>query len=255
MKHIFLPNLKTWSDAIAPAVLVVGDPARATQAAERLEGSMQVSRFRDYHVYSGRFDGVPVTVASHGVGSAGATVCFEELARAGVRTIVRAGTCGGLQPEVQAGDIVVATGAVREDGVSPRLVPLAFPAIADTALMAALERAAEQAGVEVRRGIVCTHDVFYPSPLFGPTWEVWHKSGVVAIEMELAPLLIVAALHRIRAAGIFVADGNVLTAARDMSDYRPEQEKVEQAKERMLDIALQALAEAPQESAVAKEGN
>lgn len=255
MERIFLPNLKTWSDDVAPTALVVGDPARAVQAAERLEGSTEVGGFREYHVFSGTFDGVPVTVASHGVGSAGATVCFEELARAGVRIIVRAGTCGGLQPDVQAGDVVVATGAVRDEGVSPRLVPLAFPAIADGELTATLERAAAQAGVEVHRGIVCTHDVFYPSPVFGPEWDVWHKMGVLAIEMELAALLIVAALHRIRAAGIFVADGNVLTAAEDMSDYRPEQEQVQRAKERILEIALQALAEASRESAIEQEGS
>src|SRR5690606_6414193 len=129
---------------LADRALVVGDPARAARVAERLDDARQLSANREYRVYAGTHRGVPVTVASHGVGAAGAAVCFEELARGGVTRIIRSGTAGGMQPNVVDGAIVVATGAVRADGVSHQLVPTEFPALATPELTIALKRAATE---------------------------------------------------------------------------------------------------------------
>ncbi len=104
---------------IAPRVLTCGDPWRAQSIAEKMENTTVVSKNREYWVFNGEYNGVPVTVASHGVGASGAAICFEELIRSGAKVIIRVGTCGTLQPEVVAGDLVVATGGVREDGVTP----------------------------------------------------------------------------------------------------------------------------------------
>jgi uridine phosphorylase len=136
---------------------------------------------------------------------------------------------------------VLATGAVRDDGASERMVPLGFPAVADHRLTSALEAAAGAAGVVLNRGLVCTSDLFYPSPVHGPQWDIWHRAGVLAIEMELATLLVVSALHGIAAAGILVADGNLLDAAGTMADYDPHQEVVAEAKAKMIVIGLDAL--------------
>lgn len=238
---VVLPNLRATSDDVADDVVVVGDPDRADQAAKQLADGGLVAANREYRLFSGTYGGVPVSICSHGAGSAGAAICFEELMRGGARRIVRAGTCGGIQPEVQRGTMVLATGAVRDDGVSERLVPLGFPAISDHHLTAALEAAAARAGVTPPRGLVCTSDLFYPSPLHGPRWDVWQRAGVLALEMELATLLVIAALHGVAAAGIFVADGNLLDTAGTMADYDPHHEVVAEAKARMVTIALEAL--------------
>jgi uridine phosphorylase len=238
-----LPITGVRPSQVAPNVLVVGDPARVADAARLLDGARQVAASREYVTVTGSLDGTPVSVCSHGVGSAGAAICFEELARAGVRRIVRAGTCGALQPGIAEGALIVATGAVREEGTTPRLVPLAYPAIAAGEVVGALERAASGDGLSVHRGVVLTTDTFYPSKAMGPAWRIWHEAGVLAIEMELAALLVVSALHGIDAGGVLTVDGNLLVSSADMDDYDPDRDVVTKGKATMLRVALRALTE------------
>lgn len=236
------PILGVRSADVAERVLVVGDPDRVATVATRLTDAVEVGRSREYVTVTGRYRDVAVTVASHGVGASGAAVCFEELCRAGARRLVRAGTCGGLQAGVDAGHLVVGTAAVRDDGLTERLITPAWPAVADTELTLALrDRASREEGV-VHTGIVHTAANFYPDALNPePRWRTFHRAGAVAIEMEFAALLVIAALHGARAAGIFAVDGNLLQAEADMGDYDPATAAVTAAKERMLITALDAL--------------
>lgn len=236
-----LPILGTTAGNIAQHVLVVGDPARAEDTARRLDESREVGRNREYVSFTGVYDGVPVTVCSHGVGASGAATCFEELGRAGVRRIVRAGTCGGLQEEVGDGDLIVGTAAVRDDGLTERLIGLAYPAVADPRLTLQLEDQARRTGQQTHVGVVHTAANFHPPSIGEPSWKVWRQAGAVAIEMEYAALLVIASLHGIEAGGIFTSDGNLLTAEADMSDYAPHREVVEDGKRAMITAALQAL--------------
>jgi len=240
-----LPVLEARPSDIAARVLVVGDPARGEAAAARLEGVRRVGANREFVTWTGGRSGQRVTVASHGIGSAGAGICFEELLRAGARTVVRAGTCGAVGEGIADGDLVIATGAVRGEGLTPRLVPLGFPAVADPDSVLALRAAASERGVEAHQGIVLTSDLFYPSRGLGPDdWDLWRASGVVAVEMELAALFVLASLRRARAGGILAVDGDP-TASEDMSGYEPRRDVVQQGVERMIDIALDALAGLP----------
>lgn len=220
---------------------MVGDPKRAERAASLLEGAELVASNREYATWTGTLDGRRLTVASHGVGSAGAGVCFEELARAGVRTMLRAGTCGSLRDDVADGDLVVATAAVRDEGLTPRLVHPAFPAVADFELTHALLEAARAEGESVHSGIVLSTDLFYPSKVLGQDWRPWQESGVVAVEMELSALFVIASLHGIRAGGLLAVDGNPTRAAADMSEYDPYREVVREGTDRMLRLGLGVL--------------
>lgn len=238
-----LPLLRARVSDLADRALVVGDPARAARVAERLDDVRQLAANREYHVYAGTWKGVPVTVASHGVGAAGAAVCFEELARGGVTRIVRSGTAGGIQPEVVDGAIVVATGAVRADGVSHQLVPTEFPAIATPELTIALKAAAAQTGLDVHSGIVLTGDMFYPSDVIvGVDHHAWQRAGIVAVEMEAAALFVIASLHGIESGAVFAIDGNPLAAKDEAMDgYDPYREIVTQAVDGALTAALDVL--------------
>lgn len=236
-----LPLLRARAGDVGSRALVVGDPARAEQAAGLLRDARQVGANREYATYTGYAGERRVTVASHGVGSAGAGVCFEELARAGARVIVRAGTCGALQDGIDDGDLVIARGAVRDEGLTARLVPPGYPAVADHRLVAALEHAAGEAGARCHTGIVLSTDVFYPSAAMERSWTPWRASRVLAVEMEVAALFVVAALHGLAAAAVLTVDGNPTRAARDMSDYDPYRPVVAAGKERMLRAALAAL--------------
>lgn len=234
-----LPLLQTRVGDVAPVALVVGDPARAERAAALLTDVHELGRNREYLTFTGRWNGTSVTVASHGVGSAGAAVCFEELLRAGVRRVIRAGTAGGLQPAVTDGQLVVATGAVREDGVTPRLVAPEYPAVADPDVVAALTSALS--GVpDVHRGVVLTCDLFYPMAMLGTTLPRWSLAGVLAVEMELSVLLVLAGLRGVAAGGVFAIDGNPVASA-DMADYRPHRDVVRSATDAAVRAGLDAL--------------
>ena len=241
MSQVTLPLLRLSPADLARRTLVVGDPARAAQAASLLEDGAKVGDNREYVTFTGRLADRRVSIASHGIGSAGAGLAFEELARGGARVLIRAGTCGAINPELADGGAVIATAAVRDEGLTPRLVPIGYPAQAHHRVVRALESAASAAGVDARSGVVLTTDLFYPSEALGQDWSVWQASRVQAVEMEAAALFIVAALHGLEAGGIFTVDGNPTVAAQDMSEYDPHRTVVKEGVDRILKVALQAL--------------
>lgn len=229
---------------LAPNVVVVGDPARARSVGARLDGARELASNREYLSIGGAYRGVPVTVVSHGVGGPGAGVAFEELCRGGARRIVRAGTAGGLQPEVGDGAVVVATAAVREDGLTDLLVPPGFPAVADARLTIALEDAARSAGVgdRLHRGVVHSNAAFYSHEVLGSRLELWQRAGCVAVEMETAALFVIASLHGVAAAAVLAVDGNPLASDDTaMEGYDPFRDVVREAVDTVVTVALDAV--------------
>ena len=171
----FLPNLKTRPSDLALHALVVGDPERAGQAAGLLTNAKEVGCFREYRTFTGEFAAKRVTISSHGVGGAGASVCFEELIQGGVKTIIRAGTCGAMRKGIKDGELIIGIGAIREDGTSERLMPIVYPAIADRHVISALEAAAAQGYTRLHEGIILTQSFFYPG-ILPPAVDTWLKA-------------------------------------------------------------------------------
>ena len=172
---------------------------------------------REFITYTGTLDGVKVSVTSTGIGGPSAAIAMEELARCGADTFVRIGTCGGIQPEVKSGDIVVATGAVRMEGTSKEYAPIEYPAVADLMVVNALVSAAKEKDCEFYTGVVQSKDAFYGQhePEMMPAgyelinkWEAWKKLGCLASEMETAALYIVAAKLHVRVGACFLVMAN-----------------------------------------------
>ncbi|MFQ5747746.1 MAG: nucleoside phosphorylase [Gemmatimonadota bacterium] len=239
----FLPNIGVDAGDLTASALVVGDVARVRAAADLLTDIREIGHNREYLTVTGAFEGRRITVASHGVGASGANVCFMELLRGGVRTFIRAGTCGGLDPAIEDGDLIVATGAVREDAVTDHLMPAGYPAIADRGTVESLARAAlEERGSGVHVGLVVTDANFYAG-VAEPRWKPYVGHGVLGVEMELAGLFVLAAMHGARAGGLLTVDGNLVRdRAADMSDYDPHRPVVEAGKAAMLRAAVRVLA-------------
>ena len=232
------PILRVDPDELPERVLVMGDPARAELAAAQLEETRLLGRFREYVTFGGKHRGVDVAVSSHGVGAPGAAITFEELARAGATRIIRTGTCGGLKVEVEDGDLVIVTAAVRADGVTDSMVPPAFPAVASVDVIVALRRAAAAAGRAAHEGIVLTHSLFYPGEVLGGDLGLWHQAGAVAVEMECAALFVNGALNSVETGAVLVADGNPMHREKV---YDPHRTVVYEAVEAMIGIGLDAL--------------
>jgi uridine phosphorylase len=236
-----LTTLRAFPSEVAERAFVVGDPKRAEFAAGFLENAREVGNHREYITFTGEYKGKQITITSHGVGAAGASVAFHQLFQAGVRTIIRGGTAGGLK----AG-LIVATGAIRTDGTSDNLVPLAYPALAHYQVVQSLRDAAVDNGyADPTTGIMLTRSYLYPGVIKEP-WKMWFDSGVVGVEMELALLLVMAGVRGVRAGGVFAADGALadehVANTTDEAGYDPYDEDLVKNTRAMVRIALDALA-------------
>ena len=142
-------------------VILPGDPGRVPKIAAYFDDAKQVQYNREFNVYTGYLLGEKVSVCSTGIGGPSASIAMEELHAIGADTFIRTGTCGGIDLDVQAGDIVVATGAIRYDHTSLEYAPIEFPAVADLDVTLALREAAREMGERVHTGIVQSKDSFY----------------------------------------------------------------------------------------------
>ena len=94
-------------------VFVCGDPARVERIATRWSGVERCCDVREYRILTGEYQGVSMTAASTGIGAPSTAILIEELAKLGVRRLIRVGNSGGLAPSLELGDLVITTGAVR----------------------------------------------------------------------------------------------------------------------------------------------
>jgi DeoD family purine-nucleoside phosphorylase len=218
----------------ADACLVPGDPLRAKYIAETyLTDARQVNAERGLLGYTGEWNGKAVSVQGTGMGCPGATIVFEELVQLGVKRILRAGTCGGLQPDQALGDLIVAISAVPADSTATHLV--GGEPHAPTASWELVHEAvhiAKQANEPVRVGPIVSSDLFY-NPDEGQ-YERWSKRGILAVEMEAAALFTLAALRGVH--------GGCLLTVSDIVVYgefvRISDEELQAAVDRMTRIAL-----------------
>ncbi len=141
-------------------VILPGDPKRCVKIAGYLENPVLIADNREFTTYTGALDGVKVSVTSTGIGGPSASIAMEELYRCGADTFVRIGTCGGMQPDVKSGDIVIATGAVRMEGTSKEYAPIEYPAVPDFGVTTALVSAAKALGMPYHTGVVQCKDAF-----------------------------------------------------------------------------------------------
>lgn len=199
-------------DDIGRYCILPGDPGRVPAIAALFDDAKQVACNREYNVWTGTLLGEKVTACSTGIGGPSAAIAMEELHKCGADTFIRTGTCGGIDLDVQAGDVVIATGAVRFEHTSLEYAPLEFPAVADFGVTACLAQSAGEMGLRYHTGVVQCKDSFYgqhspeASPVFyelKQKWESWKRLGVKASEMESAALFVVAAALRCRCGSCF----------------------------------------------------
>jgi len=205
-------------------VFVCGDPARVPRISAGWSSVREVCNVREFRVRVGEYQGVSFAAASTGIGAPSTAVVVEELAQVGARTFIRVGNSGGLQPELALGDLVITTGAVRDDGTSRSYVDAAFPAVAHHRVVAALEAAAGRSGARYRVGVTWSIDGFFArNAVLGPNGSIepmtfrgfrpaalsalladYRSAGVLNIEMESGVLLTLATLYGLRAGCICV---------------------------------------------------
>lgn len=190
------PHLNAEPGDFAPTVLMPGDPLRAEYIAETfLADVRKVTDVRNMLGFTGTYDGNPVSVQGSGMGIPSIQIYATELIKFfNVERIIRVGSCGALQDDLQLGDVVVAIGAGTDSLVNrTRLEGRDMAAVADWGLLSSAVASAERHGASVRVGTVFTSDFFY-DPNESPS-AMLEKYGYLAIEMEAAGLYGLAAEH------------------------------------------------------------
>ena len=146
-----------------------------------------------------------------GIGGPSAAIAMEELVECGADTFIRVGTSGGIVDKVKGGDIVIATGAIRQEGTSREYLPIEFPAVADFSVVSALHEAAQALGFPYHTGVIQSKDSFYgeirPAQMpiadeLTAKWKAWKAAGALTSEMETAALMIVAQVLHVRCGAV-----------------------------------------------------
>lgn len=198
-------------------VILPGDPKRCEKIAKHFDDARLVADSREFVTYTGFLDGVKVSVTSTGIGGPSAAIALEELVKAGADTFIRVGTCGGMDLNVQSGDLVIATGAIRMEGTSKEYAPIEFPAVADLSVVNALVHSAGKLHYSYHTGVVECKDSFYGQhePEKMPVnyelhnkWNAWLRLGCKASEMESAALFVIGSYLRVRVGSVFLVVAN-----------------------------------------------
>ena len=223
----------------AEACLLPGDPLRAQYIAETfLEDAVQRNAERGMLGYTGTFQGKPVSVQATGMGCPSAAIVVEELAQLGVRRMVRVGTCGGLQPDMQLGDLIVALTAVPADSTAQHLVSEPHCPTADWGLVHGAVHAAKELGKPVRVGPIVSSDLFY-NPDDGQ-YARWSARGVLAVEMEAAVLFTLGALRGVKTGCLLTVSDVVVEG----EFVRISDEEMRKAVDQMTELALATVTDA-----------
>ncbi len=207
-------HLRIGPDDIAPTMILPGDPDRVGMISAGWDNFRQVGQNREFVTHTGQLQGNPISAISTGIGNPAMATVVESLARMGVKTLLRVGTTGCIQPGIALGDLIIASGAVRLDGASKAYVRPEYPAAAHPEAVMALVEACESLGYRYHVGVTASADSWYLGQgrpglnAYAPSFSKdllpdLQAAGVLNFEMESSALLTIAGLYKLRAGAIF----------------------------------------------------
>jgi purine-nucleoside phosphorylase len=196
---------------IAERVLLPGDPLRAKWIAETfLDDPKCYSEVRGMLGFTGRWQGVPVSVQGSGMGMPSASIYTHELINDyGVRSVVRIGSCGALAMDLNLGDVVAAIGAATDSNMNRARFDglIDYAPVADFGLLRTAAGVAERRGIELRVGPILAADAFYTDR--PDLYDTLADYGVLAVEMESAAIYTIAARYGARALTILTVSDHI----------------------------------------------
>ncbi|GAA1879086.1 purine-nucleoside phosphorylase [Asanoa iriomotensis] len=219
---------------IAERVLMPGDPLRAKWIAETyLDDAKCYTQVRGMYGFTGRWQGVDVSVQGSGMGMPSASIYAHELINDyGVKTLIRVGSCGALADELQLRDVIAASGASTDSNMNRARFDglIDYAPVADFGLLRTAVETAEQRGIPMRVGPILAADAFYTDR--PDLYDALANYGVLAVEMESAALYTIAARFRARALTLLTVSDHIKRGEQTTSQER------EQTFGQMVEIAL-----------------
>ncbi|WP_246317153.1 nucleoside phosphorylase [Paenibacillus agri] len=189
--------------------ILVGDPARVDKVGALMDNVQPLAYNREFKSIKGSYQGEEILVISTGIGAPSAAIAMEELHNIGITTVIRVGSCGAMQKSIPLGALIIATGTVRDDGLSSKYVPPIYPAIPDADLL----QLAKKHYPEGYFGITRAHDGFYMDSNEAIEQE-WSQYGVLGGDMETSIIFVLGTLRKMKALSIL---NNVVLYRADLS--------------------------------------
>lgn len=209
------PHIECKKGNIASIVLLTGNPRRVEVVGSFLDEYKEIANNREFRTITGNYKGVPVSVASTGIGSPSTSIAVEELIACGAEILIRVGTCGGAwREDIKPLSVIIPTACVRDEGTTIEYIPAGFPAVADLDLIQKLSDSAQKQNIRCYKGINRTHDAFYAPDRSVARWGEFYKderfkniiSPIISSEMECSALFVVSSLFGVRAAAVLAVD-------------------------------------------------
>lgn len=228
------PHIDPKGVPVAETILLPGDPLRATFIAETyLDDVRCFNEVRGMLGYTGTYRGRPVSVMGTGMGIPSISLySYELIHHFGVKNLIRVGTCGAMQADMELYDVVIAQGASTDSNYLHQFnLPGQWAALSSYRLLEQAKRVADERGQRAHVGNVLSSDVFY-----GADPDVlgrWAKMGILAVEMEAAGLFANAAAAGVDALALFTVSDRI------GSDLKTTPDERQTAFTSMIEIALE----------------
>jgi purine-nucleoside phosphorylase len=206
---------------IAGSVLLPGDPLRAKHIAEHvLENAVCYNEVRGMYGFTGTYKGTQVSVQGTGMGMPSISIYVNELiSEYGAKNVIRIGTCGSLQADIQLKQILLAMSASSDSHANKlRFRGMDFSPTASFFLLNKAHDVALQKGIDVRVGCILSTDSFYDHD--PEAWKLWADYGVLAVEMETSALYTLAARFNVEALSILTVSDSLPTGERASTEER-----------------------------------
>jgi uridine phosphorylase len=232
---------------LASYIFTCGDPTRAAQIARRFDRVQVRRRNREFVTFTGTYQKIPVSVMATGIGPAASAIAVVEAAQCvSPLTFIRLGSTGGLQENINLGDLVITDQVRRDEDTTRHYAPAALRVRAHPEVLAALREAAETIKVPYHVGVTCTTADFFagqgrPVPGF-PILEPdkvarLSRAGVLNLEMEMSVYLTLAAVStlNLRAGGACAVFANRIQGTFISSRLKARAER------RLIEVGLRAV--------------
>jgi purine-nucleoside phosphorylase len=207
--------------AVAPTVLMPGDPLRAKYVADNyLSDVTQYNSVRGMLGFTGTWNGTPVSVQGSGMGMPSFAIYANELIRDyGAKRLIRIGSCGSMQESVKVRDLVVAMSASTDSGMNQRRFRgMDFAATASWSLVERATSIARERKLSFHAGNILSSDAFYQDD--PDEWKLWAEYGVLAVEMETNQLYTLAAKYSVEALCLLTVSDSLVTGEALSSEER-----------------------------------
>ncbi|TYB96408.1 MAG: nucleoside phosphorylase [Kosmotoga sp.] len=223
---------------ISENVVLMESPQQCKMIADNLENPELLASKREYVAYNGEYKGKRMSITSVGLGGPAASIALEELISAGAKKLIYIGTIESVKENINCGELVIPTAAVRGDGTSLEYVLEEFPAISSRVMYEGLINASKNSNRKIHSGIACTHDALRLNSRLANTLSngIWKETNVLGIEGVVSTLFVIAYLRGVKLGALLG-----VTASSHTEKTITEKQEIEALFKEMSEISFEAL--------------